>query len=183
MISVATAIVICIVGLLAESAALLLLVVRPMRRRASAHLRSALDGAAQNAKQFAEDAEKKMAELFDQSTHDLRAQLETAAAIRDELEHRIRSLDTKAQNNMRVIATLVKERDFWHRWHLDETSAHSAAQHYILSEIELHVKRGCKLPFGTQLAVITKEFDERFPGQDPEPAPGASSGDTPENRV
>ena|SRR5689334_384106 len=185
MISIFSAVLLCIGTLvltLAASAALLL----HMRRKTSARLVAVLEGATQNAQQFAEDAaheQKELGELFEQSTRDLRAQLETAAAIRAELEHQNRSLDTKYQNQQQVIATLVKERDFWHKWHLDETAAHSAAQHYMFNEIELHVKRGCKIPFGPQLAVIVQEFDEKFPGQAPAPDPGAPSGSTPENRV
>lgn len=144
--------------------------------------------------EHAADLERTRTEFAD-STAGLRAQLSTAAALREELEHQNRSLDTKAaeaerrlSNTQTVIATVCKERDFWHQWYLTEVSDHGAAQHMLLSDIELHVKRGCKLPFSPQLSVIVEHYEEKHPAQAIQSAPeptdtGAVSGIAPENRV
>lgn len=83
----------------------------------------------------------------------------------DELEHRNRSLDSKAAqaekkltNTREHIASVLQQRDFWFGWYHRQVAEHGAAQHFMMAEIELHVKRGSRHPMNPQLRTIIEDF-------------------------
>jgi hypothetical protein len=81
----------------------------------------------------------------------------------DEQWQEIDRLRRRVENDRVVIEKALEVRDFWGHWYHRQVAEHGAAQSTFLAELELHVKRGCKVPFNPFMTQLFNEFADVHP--------------------
>jgi hypothetical protein len=106
---------------------------------------------------------RRIQKSFEDLIDTLNERAATQTTLIDELTHQSRTLETKLTNTQKHIASVLGQRDFWVEWYHRQAAEHGAAQHYLMGEIELHVKRGSKHPLSPLIKEIVTDFQDVHP--------------------